>query len=197
MQGELHEECGVFGVYRLPGAAGLTYLGLHALQHRGQESAGIAVSDGHSLRCLKDRGLVTEALLTGRWERWKAITLSATCGIPPPSGDEWENIQPMVARAKVGSLAVVHNGQIANAQELRDELEEQGSIFHGTSDSEILLHLIQRGHGTLLEKAAGRLPEAGRRFCFSGADGKKICMPYGIATGCGLCQSPGRETVIV
>ena len=152
MQGELHEECGVFGVYRLPGAAGLTYLGLHALQHRGQESAGIAVSDGHSLRCLKDRGLVTEALPARKVGKLEGDNAVGHVRYSTAGGDEWENIQPMVARAKVGSLAVVHNGQIANAQELRDELEEQGSIFHGTSDSEILLHLIQRGHGTLLEK---------------------------------------------
>ena len=139
MQGELHEECGVFGVYRLPGAAGLTYLGLHALQHRGQESAGIAVSDGHSLRCLKDRGLVTEALPARKVGKLEGDNAVGHVRYSTAGGDEWENIQPMVARAKVGSLAVVHNGQIANAQELRDELEEQGSIFHGTSDSEILL----------------------------------------------------------
>ena len=152
MQGELHEECGVFGVYHLPGAANLTYLGLHALQHRGQESAGIAVSDGDSIRCRKGHGLVTEALSSQKLAELTGENAVGHVRYSTAGGGEWENIQPLLVRAKMGSLAAVHNGQIANARELREELEEQGSIFSSSSDSEILLHLIQRGRGSLLEK---------------------------------------------
>ena len=160
MQGELHEECGVFGVYHLPGAANLTYLGLHALQHRGQESAGIAVSDGDSIRCRKGHGLVTEALSSQKLAELTGENAVGHVRYSTAGGGEWENIQPLLVRAKMGSLAAVHNGQIANARELREELEEQGSIFSSSSDSEILLHLIQRGRGSLLEK----LQDACRRL---------------------------------
>ncbi len=160
MQGELHEECGVFGVYHLPGAANLTYLGLHALQHRGQESAGIAVSDGDSIRCRKGHGLVTEALSSQKLAELRGENAVGHVRYSTAGGGEWENIQPLLVRAKMGSLAAVHNGQIANARELREELEEQGSIFSSSSDSEILLHLIQRGRGSLLEK----LQDACRRL---------------------------------
>ena len=160
MQGELHEECGVFGVYHLPGAANLTYLGLHALQHRGQESAGIAVSDGDSIRCRKGHGLVTEALSSQKLAELRGENAVGHVRYSTAGGGEWENIQPLLVRAKMGSLAAVHNGQIANARELMEELEEQGSIFSSSSDSEILLHLIQRGRGSLLEK----LQDACRRL---------------------------------
>lgn len=160
MQGELHEECGVFGVYHLPGAANLTYLGLRALQHRGQESAGIAVSDGDSIRCRKGHGLVTEALSSQKLAELTGENAVGHVRYSTAGGGEWENIQPLLVRAKMGSLAAVHNGQIANARELREELEEQGSIFSSSSDSEILLHLIQRGRGSLLEK----LQDACRRL---------------------------------
>lgn len=160
MQGELHEECGVFGVYHLLGAANLTYLGLHALQHRGQESAGIAVSDGDSIRCRKGHGLVTEALSSQKLAELTGENAVGHVRYSTAGGGEWENIQPLLVRAKMGSLAAVHNGQIANARELREELEEQGSIFSSSSDSEILLHLIQRGRGSLLEK----LQDACRRL---------------------------------
>ena len=160
MQGELHEECGVFGVYHLPGAANLTYLGLHALQHRGQESAGIAVSDGDSIRCRKGHGLVTEALSSQKLAELRGENAVGHVRYSTAGGGEGANIQPLLVRAKMGSLAAVHNGQIANARELREELEEQGSIFSSSSDSEILLHLIQRGRGSLLEK----LQDACRRL---------------------------------
>lgn len=176
MQGELHEECGVFGVYHLPGAANLTYLGLHALQHRGQESAGIAVSDGDSIRCRKGHGLVTEALSSQKLAELRGENAVGHVRYSTAGGGEWENIQPLLVRAKMGSLAAVHNGQIANARELREELEEQGSIFSSSSDSEILLHLIQRGRGSLLEKLQDACRRLEGRFRFFGADGAKpVC----------------------
>lgn len=151
--GEWKEECGVFGVWGRPEAAQLTYLGLHALQHRGQEGAGIASADGTRIVCRKGKGLLSEVfphaldapLLAGRHSI--GHVRYATAG-----GDELENVQPMLVRARLGSIAVAHNGQIVNAPQLRQALEEQGSIFHSSSDSEILLHLIQRSQGSLLEK---------------------------------------------
>lgn len=160
---ELHEECGVFGVYDQPEAAHLTYLGLHALQHRGQEGAGIAAADGAAVRCRKGKGLLTEAVGPADIAALPGPSAVGHVRYGTAGGDEIENVQPIVARAKIGTLAVCHNGQIVNADELRQELEEQGSIFHGSSDSEIILHLIQRGTGTLLEKicaACGRLDGA-------------------------------------
>ncbi len=149
---QLHEECGVFGVYHQEEAAPLCYFGLHALQHRGQEAAGIAVSDGENLRCHKGTGLVTEVFTPENLQSLTGINGIGHVRYATAGGSEIENAQPILARAKVGSIAVVHNGQIVNAEELRQELEDRGSIFRGSSDSEIILHLIQGQKGTLLEK---------------------------------------------
>ncbi len=146
------EECGVFGVWGDPRAVELTYLGLHSLQHRGQEGAGIAAADGQHILCKKGKGLLSEVFpalpdtLTGRPYCIGHVRY-ATAG-----GDELENVQPILVRSKYGSVAVAHNGQIVNAPNLRAALEEQGSVFHSSSDSEIILHLIQHGHGSLLDK---------------------------------------------
>ena len=160
MSGELKEECGVFGVYHQEGAASLAYFGLHALQHRGQEGAGIASSDGVKVYCHKGKGLLTEAFCHADLEQLKGINSIGHVRYSTAGGNEIENVQPIVARARIGSIAAVHNGQIVNADLLKEELEEQGSIFHGSSDSEIILHLIQREKGTLLEK----IKEACRRL---------------------------------
>ena len=152
MSEEIKEECGVFGVYHQEGAASLTYFGLHALQHRGQEGAGIASSDGERLYCHKGKGLLTEAFCHQDLEGLPGINSIGHVRYSTAGGNEIENVQPIVARARIGSIAVVHNGQIVNADALKEELEERGSIFHGSSDSEIILHLIQGEKGSLLEK---------------------------------------------
>lgn len=152
MVNELHEECGVFGVYDHPDAPSLTYFGLHALQHRGQEGAGIAVSNGSTVSCRKGHGLVTEVFSSDELEQLSGCNSIGHVRYATSGGSELENVQPIVARSKIGCIAVAHNGQIVNADELRESLEEQGSIFHGSSDSEIILHLIQRAKGSLLEK---------------------------------------------
>lgn len=149
---EIHEECGVFGIYHDNKAASGVYMGLHALQHRGQEGAGIAASDGTHLRCYKGKGLLTDVF---RPEDLEPLTGNNSIGhvrYGTAGGDEIENVQPIVARSGIGSIAVVHNGQIVNSLELKEELEEKGHIFHGSSDSEIILHLIQGRKGSLLEK---------------------------------------------
>lgn len=152
-QRELHEECGVFGVYNQQSAAHLTYLGLHALQHRGQEGAGIAAADENGVtRCRKGKGLLTEVFSHNDIAELPGLNAIGHVRYGTAGGGELENVQPIVARAKIGTLAVAHNGQIVNADELRQELEDRGSIFHGSSDSEIILHLIQCEKGSLLEK---------------------------------------------
>ena len=150
---EIHEECGVFGVFQQEDAASLAYFGLNALQHRGQESAGIAVSDGESVRCYKGKGLLSDVFHdNGDLERLTGLNSVGHVRYATAGGSEIENAQPIVARAKIGTIAVAHNGQIVNADVLREELENRGSIFHGSSDSEIILHLIQGEHGSLMEK---------------------------------------------
>ena len=149
---EIHEECGVFGVYQAPGAATLAYYGLHSLQHRGQEGAGIAVSDGKDLLLHKGHGLVTDVFDQSALQALPGCNAIGHVRYATQGGEEMENVQPLVARGSMGSLAAVHNGQIVNAAALRSELEAQGHIFHASSDSEIILHLIQCEKGPLIEK---------------------------------------------
>lgn len=149
----LHDECGVFGVYGNTKAAGLTYYGLFALQHRGQESAGIAVSDGTKINLHKDMGLVSDifnqenlAELTG--EIAIGHVRYATAG-----GRTIDNAQPFVNSFKLGSIALAHNGQLVNYSPLREMLEDSGSTFSSTSDTEVILKLIARNYKKGLESA--------------------------------------------
>ena len=149
---ELHEECGIFGIYNNSDAASLSYYGLHALQHRGQEAAGIAACDtGGEINCYKGKGLLAEvfnneiiATLPGRHAighvRYSTV-----------DANQIENVQPIMVRSHTASFAVAHNGQIVNAPELRHELEKRGSIFQGVSDSELLAHMIQVEEGSFEE----------------------------------------------
>ncbi len=136
--------CGIFGVYGHPEAANLTYLGLHALQHRGQESAGITVSDGDRLRTERRMGLVGEAF--GK-SQLKDLTGPYAIGHVrySTSGDSTlKNAQPFCVEYAHGSVAVSHNGNLINACDLRKRLELDGSIFQSTSDSEVVVHLLAR-----------------------------------------------------
>lgn len=149
---ELHEECGIFGIYNNSDAASLSYYGLHALQHRGQEAAGIAACDtGGEINCYKGKGLLAEvfnneiiATLPGR----NAI---GHVRYSTADANQIENVQPIMVRSHTASFAVAHNGQIVNAPELRHELEKRGSIFQGVSDSELLAHMIQVEEGSFEE----------------------------------------------
>lgn len=149
---EMHEECGVFGVYHVAEASSLTYYGLHALQHRGQEGCGIAVSDGVHVRSHKGRGLIAEVFNEEQLNSMQGTIAIGHVRYSTAGGNILENVQPMLSVSHQGTLAMVHNGQIVNAKKLRCALEDEGSIFQGTSDSEIILHLIQRQKGSLLEK---------------------------------------------
>lgn len=141
---ELHEECGVFGVYGVPDAASLAYYGLHALQHRGQEGAGIVSVDDGVFRRIKGEGLVTEvfeeeALRTLRGDMAIGHVRYSTTG-----GGGIENVQPFLFRHNSGDFALAHNGNIVNSARLRTYLENKGSLFQSSSDSEILAHLIKK-----------------------------------------------------
>jgi len=139
----MKEYCGVFGIYNNPNAAYYTYLGLYALQHRGQESAGIAVTNGRRITYYRDFGLVSSVF---RDDNLKKLTGHAAVGhnrySTSGASDSPDNIQPIVVSYKYGQMAIAHNGNLVNALELRERLEEEGSIFRGTSDSEVIVHLI-------------------------------------------------------
>lgn len=149
---EIHEECGVFGAYRLKDAAALTYYGLHSLQHRGQEASGIAVCSHARIEVIKGKGLTIDVFNKEKLEKLKGDCAIGHVRYSTAGGQEYQNIQPIAAAGALGEIAVVHNGQIVNDHELRRKLEEEGCIFQGTSDSEIILHLINRESGDLLER---------------------------------------------
>jgi amidophosphoribosyltransferase len=154
---KFHEECGVFAVYGHPEAANVAYLGLYALQHRGQESAGIASSDGRDLHCHKNMGHVADLFtpeVLGQLPGDLAIghTRYSTTG-----DTALLNAQPFSVACNKGKVAVAHNGNITNAAELRRELEREGSIFQASSDTEVILHLVARSRERTL---SGALREA-------------------------------------
>ncbi len=147
------DECGVFGIFGHPEAANMTYLGLYALQHRGQESAGIAASDGARVRISRSMGYVADV--------FNSETLSALPG-PLAIGhvrystageSKLLNAQPILIDCAHGQIALCHNGNLVNARELRDELVQQGSIFQSSSDTEVILHLYARSKARNAEDA--------------------------------------------
>jgi len=149
---KFHEECGVFGIFNHPDAANLTYLGLYALQHRGQESAGIVSSDGKRLFGEKSMGLVADIFTE---DRIKKLPGSMAIGHNRYSttGDSIAiNIQPILVNFALGGLALAHNGNLVNAGILKDELEAYGSIFQSTMDSEVIIHLIAQSRMATLHE---------------------------------------------
>src|ERR1700730_14793322 len=150
---KFHDECGVFAIYGHPEAANLAYLGLYALQHRGQESAGIASSDGRQIHNHKSMGHVAdiftpEVLGTLPGELAIGHTRYSTAG-----DTVLLNAQPFSVACNKGQVAVAHNGNITNAAELRRDLEREGSIFQASSDTEVILHLVARSRERTLPAA--------------------------------------------
>ncbi len=141
---ELHEECGVFGIFGVPDAASLTYYGLHALQHRGQEGAGIVAVDNGTFRRIKGNGLVTEVFNEERLATLRGDMAIGHVRYTTAGGGGIENVQPFLFRHNSGDFAMAHNGNIVNSKLLRDYLENKGSLFQSSSDSEILAHLIKK-----------------------------------------------------
>jgi amidophosphoribosyltransferase len=153
MLDKFKDECGVFGIYGHPEAANMAYLGLYALQHRGQESAGIATSDNVHLHISRSMGYVADnfdAATLGELPGGLAIghVRYSTAG-----ESRLQNAQPILIDCAHGEIAICHNGNLVNAQELRDDLVGQGSIFQTTSDTEVLLHLYARSKAPTVEAA--------------------------------------------
>jgi amidophosphoribosyltransferase len=144
MYDELYEECGIFGIFDHPKAAHLTYLGLYALQHRGQESAGIISTDGRTTHEHRGMGLVAQVFDE---EILKDLPGSRAIGhnrYSTTGRSRRVNIQPLLVDCRIGKIALAHNGNLVNALERRREMEQRGSIFGTSLDSEIILHLIAR-----------------------------------------------------
>ncbi|VAX33647.1 Amidophosphoribosyltransferase [hydrothermal vent metagenome] len=139
---QMHEECGIFGVYGHPEAANLTYLGLYALQHRGQEASGIVTFDGQTFHEEKGTGLVSDIFSQERLSRLKGSAAIGHNRYSTAGGSRLENVQPIRVNYALGTLAMVHNGNLINADFLRDELEAYGAIFQSSMDSEVIVHLI-------------------------------------------------------
>src|SRR5512139_1900269 len=139
---KFHDECGVFGIYGHNESANLTYLGLHALQHRGQEGAGICSSDGRQLYVEKSMGLVADIFTEKRLKRLPGDIAIGHNRYSTAGSSSLKNVQPIMVNFSLGSLAIAHNGNLVNALELRNELESKGAIFQSTSDSEVIVHLI-------------------------------------------------------
>ena len=153
MLDKFHDECGVFGIFGHPEAANLTYLGLFALQHRGQESAGIAVADGGKIRVSRAMGQVAEAFDEPALAKLPGHVAIGHTRYSTAGESKLENAQPFLIDCAHGQIAVAHNGNLVNAQELRDELVWNGSIFQTSSDTEVILHLYARSRAASVEDA--------------------------------------------
>src|SRR4051794_8261652 len=134
--------CGVFGIFGHPNAAELTYYGLYALQHRGQESAGIVTTDEHEFYEHKGMGLVSQVFRGSVLHELPGKSAVGHTRYSTTGSSHLRNAQPLTGDSSRGRIAVAHNGNLTNAAELRDELEASGSIFQTTVDSEIVLHLL-------------------------------------------------------
>jgi amidophosphoribosyltransferase len=153
MLDKFKDECGLFGIYGHPEAANMTYLGLYALQHRGQESAGIAASDGERVRVSKEMGYVAD-VFDGRTLGELPGRLAIGHVRYSTAGESrLANAQPFLIDCSHGQIAICHNGNLVNADALRNELVSQGSIFQSGSDTEVVLHLFARSKARQVEDA--------------------------------------------
>jgi len=150
--------CGVVGVYGHPEAANLAYLGLYALQHRGQESAGIVATDGEKLRYVREMGHVNDIFTANRLKDLPGHAAIGHVRYSTAGDSSKKNAQPIVVDYAGGAVAIGHNGNLVNAVELRERLEAEGSIFTTTADTECIVHLIARSRErTLPDRAADAL----------------------------------------
>lgn len=143
-----HDECGVFGVFNHPEAANLTYLGLYAQQHRGQESAGIVSTDEHRFYSHRGMGLVADIFTKSEIKVLRGNHSIGHVRYSTSGESGLRNCQPFSYEYAHGGIAMCHNGNIVNACELRRQLEKRGSIFQSTSDTEVLIHLVARSRAT-------------------------------------------------
>ena len=147
------DECGIFGIFGHPEAANMTYLGLYALQHRGQESAGIAVSDGQQVRIAREMGYVADIFDGETLSHLPGPLAIGHVRYSTAGESKLANAQPILIDCAHGQFAVGHNGNLVNAGELRDELVRQGSIFQSSGDTEVIPHLYARSKAGSVEEA--------------------------------------------
>ncbi|MEH7883606.1 amidophosphoribosyltransferase [Bacillus sp. JJ1609] len=163
----LNEECGVFGIWGHTEAAQITYYGLHSLQHRGQEGTGIVVTDGQQLKVKKGEGLVNEIFTADVMEELQGVGAIGHVRYATAGGGGYENVQPLLFQSQSGGLALAHNGNLVNADALRNQLEAQGSIFQTSSDTEVLAHLVKRGgFSQLKDRVKNALPMLKGAYAF-------------------------------
>jgi amidophosphoribosyltransferase len=141
---KFHDECGLFGIWNHPEAANVTYLGLYALQHRGQESAGIAATDGSAFHLEKAMGWVADVFSPERLRRLPGHRAIGHVRYSTAGSSNLRNAQPITATFAGGPIAIAHNGNLTNADALRRDMERQGAIFQSNSDTEVILHLLAR-----------------------------------------------------
>jgi amidophosphoribosyltransferase len=182
---KLHEECGVFGVFGHDDAPALTALGLHALQHRGQEAAGIVAFDGKQFTSERHVGLVGDVFGNdGHVANLKGRNTIGHVRYSTTGGSVVRNVQPMFADLTGGGLAIAHNGNLTNARLLRRELVAEGAIFQSTSDTETIIHLAARSHYEfIVEKLIDALKHVEGAYSLVALTSKKLIGvrdPYGV-----------------
>jgi amidophosphoribosyltransferase len=149
---KFHDECGLFGIWNHPEAANVTYLGLYALQHRGQESAGIVATDGQGFHAEKAMGWVADVFSPERLRRLPGHRAIGHVRYSTAGSSNLRNAQPITASTGRGPIAVAHNGNLTNADALRRAMEREGAIFQSSSDTEVILHLLARAPAGPLEE---------------------------------------------
>jgi amidophosphoribosyltransferase len=155
---KFHDECGLFGVWNHAEAANVTYLGLYALQHRGQESAGIASTDGNAFHVERAMGWVADVFSRERLKRLPGHRAIGHVRYSTAGSSSVRNAQPITANTAHGPVAIAHNGNLINAEDLRESLERDGAVFQSSSDTEVILHLLARADGpTLADQLAQAL----------------------------------------
>jgi len=150
---KFRDECGVVAVYSHPEAETLAYLGLHALQHRGQESAGIVTSNGMALHIHKAMGLVADIFTEKKLAKLRGTLAIGHTRYSTTGDSALLNAQPIMVQSNKGMIALAHNGNLTNAQEIRSRMEAQGSIFQTSSDTEVIVHLIAQSREHTLPEA--------------------------------------------
>lgn len=196
----IHEECGIFGIYapRNVNAAALTYYGLYALQHRGQESAGIVVNNDGVFSSYKDLGLVSDIFTNDTLKKLPMGTMAVGhCRYGTTGETNRANVQPLEVNHQKGKLALAHNGNLSNADTLRDELELKGAIFHTTIDTETIVYLITQERlktdsiEEAVSRAVGRLEGAFSLCLMSSAKLIAVRDPQGMRPVCYGMTSDG------
>ncbi|MFY9270237.1 MAG: amidophosphoribosyltransferase [Candidatus Manganitrophaceae bacterium] len=195
---KLHEECAIVGIYGHPEAGNLAYLGLYALQHRGQEASGVVTYDGSQFYQEKGTGLVADIFTQERLKRLKGYAAIGHNRYSTTGDNRLENVQPLMVNYALGALGMVHNGNLINAGFLRDELEAYGAIFQSSMDSEVIIHLIAHSRQ---ERLLQRIIDACERIrgayslIFLSEDGLiGVRDPYGVRP---LCLGKMKEGYVL